>query len=84
MVIYFINSKLKKNMCFFLILIYIFIYYRKEFFLGRVVVFLVEEFEIFMKQRFGFVEDFGLEVRKKIVREFIFVVFSSKQGDVFY
>lgn len=50
MVIYFINSKLKKkNMCFFLILIYIFIYYRKEFFLGRVVVFLVEEFEIFMK-----------------------------------
>lgn len=49
MVIYFIISKLKKNMFFFLVLIYIFIYYRKEFFLGRVVVFLVEEFEIFMK-----------------------------------
>lgn len=78
MVTYFIISKLKKNMFFSSILIYIFIYYRKEPPSGRVVALLVEEFETFMKQRPGFVEDSGSEVRKKIVREFILVVFSSK------
>lgn len=52
-------------MCFSSILIYIFIYYRKEPPAGRVVALLVEEFETFMKQRPGFVEDSGSEVRKK-------------------
>lgn len=79
MVTYFIISKLKKNMSFSSILIYIFIYYRKEPPSGRVVALLVEEFETFMKQRPGFVEDSGSEVKKKkIVQEFILVVFSSK------
>lgn len=49
MVIYFINSKLKKIYVFFFYFDLYFYLLRKEFFLGRVVVFLVEEFEIFMK-----------------------------------
>lgn len=40
--------------------------YRKEPPSGRVVALLVEEFETFMKQRPGFVEDSGSDVRKNL------------------
>lgn len=66
MVTYFINSKLKKTHVFFLHFDLYFYLLRKEPPSGRVVALLVEEFETFMKQRPGFVEDSGSEVRKKI------------------
>lgn len=77
MVTYFIISKLKKNMFFSSVLIYIFIYYRKEPPSGRVVALLVEEFETFMKQRPGFVEDSGSEVRKKKLSKNLFLLYSA-------
>lgn len=64
-------------MCFSSILIYIFIYYRKEPPSGRVVALLVEEFETFMKQRPGFVEDSGSEVRKKKLSKNLFLLYSA-------